>query len=277
MREAYIDLSAQQLEVLCSTLDLGLPAGLEPGLLEGRPDAVRDHLQAQAVSDLVARQVLTGPEDDRRVDPAVDDVLRTVAAPGLLLIATLEAGGVAETRFYAVSPDLGVEQAPLSSTLHRFTPFVPSEVLERALRFVDLRPHDALPVDGFRVPASVLDTVDRAVLDGDEGEAAEVLAASGVDVEAASAYLRVAAGDARTVSITVFYRPTETEVAGGSMLWLDGGLDGLWVVETIEDGDDGHGQGDDPMVALQPSTGRDVAREVLSYLPPPFAQPPLAR
>lgn len=274
MRDAYIELSADQMDALCASLGLPLPTGLEPGLLEGRPEAVRDYLQAQAIEDLVARKVMTRPEDGGRIEDAVADVLRVAAEPGLLVVATAERDGVAETRFYAVAPDLGVEQAPLSSELHRFTPFAPSEVLKRALRFVDLRPHEALDVEGFRLRTSVLDQVGELLLDGQDEVAAALLAEHAIAGEAAEAFLKVAAGAPRTVSVTIFYRPSETEVAGGSLLWLDGGLDGLWVAEAVEDQDEDDGVDDDPVVDLRPSTGHEVARELLSYLPSPFAGPP---
>jgi hypothetical protein len=261
--------------VISGALGLALPVGFEPDLLLGRPDVVRDHLRAEAVAELLDRRILARGEGPDEVDGSVAAVVRVAAEPGLLLVATVESAGVAETHYFAVNPDLGVEEAPLSSSLHRFTPFPASEVLKRALRFCDLRPHELPDVTSFRLRTSALEAVGQAVLDGQSEEAVGILDGAGVDAATASAFLAVVSGAQRTVSMTVFYRPSDDEVAGGSLTWLDGGLDGLWIAEAVEsDGLVGFGEPeDDPLVDLLPSTGHEVARELLAYLPPAFVGP----
>lgn len=272
VREPHVDLSADQIDILCDLLDVARPAGIDPERLAGAPTAVREYLQAHAIDELRDRRILAGEGPDAMVDEAVATVLRATGAPGLLLVASVEVDGVAESRFYAADPELAVEEAPIAADIYRFIPFPPRELLRRAVRFADLRPHDEPDVEGFQVASSVLDAVGEAVINGGVEEAERLLQASGAPAASAAAFAATASGVPRTVSVTIMYRPSEDKVAGGSLTWLDGGLDGLWVAEPVEADE----LAEDPMVELAPSTGRAVARELLSYLPPAFANPSAA-
>ena len=83
---------------------------------------------------------------------------------------------------------------------------------------------------------------------------------------AAAAFVAAVGASPRTVSVTVFYRPEADKVAGGSLTWIDAGLDGLWCTEPVDD----DASVEDTTVELRPDTGTAVARELLSYPKPCF-------
>ena len=271
MRDTSLDLTTEELAVLGELTGAGTPAGFDETLLTEMPDVVRTYRLEAAEKTLRERRIIVdGAGGGAEVDDAVATVLRGAASPGLLVVAMVEAGGIVETRFYTVDPDLGIEQQPIAPGLYRFIPFPAEEVLRRALRFADLRPHEQPTVAAFEVSASTLEAAGELIADGEDDAADGLLAAAGADADAAAAFVAAVGGSPRTVSVTVFYRPEPDTVAGGSLTWIDAGLDGLWCTEPVED----DAPVEDPTVELRPDTGTAVARELLSYLPSAYSDPP---
>jgi hypothetical protein len=271
VRDTSLDLTAEELVVLSELTGAGTPAGFDEVLLAEMPEAVRAYRLETAERTLRDRRIIVdGAGGGAEVDDAVATVLRGAASPGLLVVAMVEADGIVETRFYTVDPDLGIEQQPIAPGLYRFIPFPAEEVLRRALRFADLRPHEQPTVAAFKVAASTLEAAGELIANGEDEAAAELLAAAGADSDAAAAFVAAVGASPRTVSVTVFYRPEADKVAGGSLTWIDAGLDGLWCTEPVDD----DASVEDTTVELRPDTGTAVARELLSYLPPAFSEPP---
>ena len=82
--DASIDFSVEELVALVGVLDLGPIPGLGEEPLGGLDESQREIVVASAIRSLVARRAVAVDEDRVEVAEPVADLVRVLAAPGLL-------------------------------------------------------------------------------------------------------------------------------------------------------------------------------------------------
>lgn len=271
--ETYIDFTSEEVLVLCELLALEPPPGLGADSLSDL--ALGDNeeiLRAAAMKSMSARGVVT----DGVVVDAVQEVMRTACNPGVMASASIEVDNIVETRFLAAMPEISVEHQGLSISLHRFIPFATRDLLTRVLRFVDLRPYEPEQDISFTMLDETLDQVSEALDSHDHEAAHEILMAEGVDEAAARSFVIALTMRHSSASITILHRPEDEQVVGGSLTWIDAGVSGLWVTELQVDDDDGETEvvddADQVKLEVGLTSAKDVATELLSYLPEAFRE-----
>jgi hypothetical protein len=264
--EPSIDFTTEEVLTACDVAGLPRPVGLVDAMSDV-PEEVQAYLRTSARESLTVRGVLAGSDGEQPViAEAVATLLEVAGAPGLLCIVAVEQEGIVETRFFAASPDLGVEHLALATTLHRFVIFPTRDLLARVLRFVDLRPADAPDALSFVVPVSVLERVGEAAEAYEDERAGQLLAEAGASPTDAVTFIEALRAKRSTINVTILHKPTEQTVEGGALTWLDAGMNGLWISEPADD---------DATVEIKPVDAKTISGELLSYLPGAFALKPL--
>lgn len=260
--ELSVDFTTEELLLLAERCGVEPPAGLTAGDTLQLPAEYRQAIREQAEGALRARRVLG--EDGTEPVEAVVTLLSVLGRPALLTTASIEQGGVVETRFYASNPDLAVEHRSLATSVHRLLPFATRDLLSRVLGFVDLRPVEPPAVPALVATVATLEACSTKVAEHDHHAAVAVLTQAGAPSVTAEAFVEALKAKRASASVTILYRPEDDKVAGGQLTWIDAGLRGLWVSEATE--------GD--RLEVIPRPAEEIAKELLSYLPQPFSEPP---
>jgi hypothetical protein len=204
-----------------------------------RAEAERGALLDEGLRGLASRRDGAG-ETERSLAPAV---LGLAASPALAVAAERRAADRRETSLFLARPGLAVEQTATDAG-YRFEPLPTSELIERLLGMLALRPLDAPDGDELTLRETDLDAVDRG-----DARFAEGLAAA---ARAADCHLRC-------------LYPSDGRILGGELSWLGDESTGYWLVEPGNDG----GNGAVPLDTLRvrPVAGEELLTELLSYLP----------
>lgn len=152
MQDVSVDLTLDEVSVLCATLGLELPVGVAADEFE-MPEEITARLEAAARSSLAARGILDATQG-AAVNEAVATLLDLAAKPGLIVAVEAQRDGVIDLRFLLCDVDLGVEVSAFAPSAYRLTPFVTRDVMHRVIRATDLRPADVprvVPVAVTRV------------------------------------------------------------------------------------------------------------------------------
>lgn len=265
--EVWIDFTTEELLVLAELLEFDAPPGAGADGLHELAVAGNDELMRQAaVRSLEARKVLM---DGQVVDP-ISEVMSVLCNPGLLVAASVEQDGVVDTRFLGVMPEIAVEHQGLSVSLHRLTPFASRDLMSRILQFSNLRPYVADSEVSFVVDEEVLDRAAGALDDNDHVGAEKLLSDSGIAESDARTFVYALTMKHSSASIAVLHRPEDDRVEGGALTWIDAGIAGLWLTELA--GETGQLESASEKLEIRRVNARDLAAELLSYLPDAFAE-----
>lgn len=251
--ESTIGLSAEELAVLARAAALPLVPLLRYDPLDALGSADRPGVEASTGRRL---------RDDGIIEPSgavaepVRALLELLAAPYLVGRVELARDGMLLEWHYACTPDAAVEAVELEEQVWRFSAFPVGELVDRMCTLVGLaeRPWvESGPVD---VLPELMAEV-SALLGRDETppaeEVAAMLARGGADPAAATALARALLAPGVGASVTLLYQPSDHQLAGGKLDWLDTGESGLWLVPLPD-------QVEDPV-------GTDPASEALEALP----------
>lgn len=231
VHEAVLDLSVAEASLLADVLGVAPP----PGLVDpDDDDDVAAPARVAVAPGLVERRIL---DNEGTVAAPVADLLTAVGCPHLVARAVHEVDGVAETRSFAVRPEMAVEQRGLTGDVVRFTPFHPAELVERIMAFVSDAGGDEVSAGSamvsFECPVAVIEQLFQAAGDP-EADRVNLLEAAGVDSGAAEAFAAAVVQKQATNSVTILHRPADHEVIGVDLTWMDSGAAGLWLTEPVD-------------------------------------------
>lgn len=190
--------------------------------------------------DVPAAEADRAAETDRSLAPAV---LYLAASPALAVAAERRAAEGRETSLFLARPGLAVEQTPTDAG-YRFEPLPTSELVERLLGLLALRPLDAPDGDELTLRETDLDAADRGDTRFDEGLAAAARAAG--------------------CHVRCLY-PSDGRVVGGELSWFGDESTGYWLVEPGNAG--GNGAAPSDTLRVRPVAGEELLNELMSYLP----------
>jgi hypothetical protein len=266
--ETSIEFTEDELVAITELAGIGLPAGL--GDMEDMPDEVRQFLNNRGRTSLEERGIII----DGTVNESVVDLLTVAAEPGIICSCAVEHDQIVDTTFLLAVPDLAVEHSAPAATVHRFTPFLPRDLMARLLRLVDLRPAQPAPVKGFSAPVLAVETASALALDSSLDDARAILIDAGVAEDSAAGFVESMRSRHSTALVTILHKPEAELVAGGQLTWIDCGLAGLWKIESPEsDPTDFDDQDGTTMIDVEPVHAETLAAELLSYLPEAFEGP----
>jgi hypothetical protein len=267
--EPSIDFSIEELVALAEMLELrGLPGlGAEP--LEHLEPEFREPVLASARRALVARRFLIPTEEGGfEVARVVAHIVARTARSGIQIRALYEEPGRVETRWFAAEPDLAIEHGVAIGTVQRLIPFRTEQLLARVLEFCAIATRPSNDAAAFSVDPTSVSAAIEAIADGNASGAVAILVAGGADERSAGAFVEALGHRVSSASVTILHRPTEAVVAGGELTWLDCGDHGLWSTPALGDepgASDDSGEGSPVVIA--PTTAKEIAEELLSYLP----------
>lgn len=256
---ATLDLSLEEVVLLAESAACQVPAPVRSEVEHATAQPGWSHRLDAASRGLAARHFV-GP--DGAPVASISQMLRLFDQP--LVIAQIEfefEQSVFEFHLCA-DEEVGGECARLSSGLFRFSVFPVEQFPGRLVVRSGLmaRPHEE---GSFTTPAEAL----VAVLGGPvEHEEQVRLLCNGeaVDGEAVARFVEAIASRIFTTSMTVLFSPEPDVLEGGSLSWVDGGLQGLW---RIPDSDEIDG---DPKqtLSIRAVTSEEILAEIESYLTP---------
>lgn len=267
--EVFIEMTAEELVVLCEAGGIGLPVSFDDAPLGHLTESRVALAKNNAERSLVARRALV-IQDDGSTKPieAIATILEVAASPGIVGLVTIERmeDDDLDVRTLAVLPDLGVEIRKVGSNLHRLTPFAPEDLVARIVRLLDLRSLDIAEQVSFSASFTALETCGDAVESGgSEGTSAGVAAlrADGVDSRAAELFVDALTVRRGSTQIAIFHKPTDTTMQGGTLSFIDAGFGGYWQTEPLET-DNGKRA---TVTAVDAST---LAKQLMEFLPEAF-------
>lgn len=259
MSEAFVDLTYDEIQVLCEIL--GLPAPL--GVLEDEieyPEQIVNRLRATARASLEARRIVTPRADGADVNDAVATILDLAATPSIITSIELQRSVEVELRFLLCDEQLGVEVAAIAPSAYRFTPFVTRDLTARVTRITDLRPADVADIAPVTLSPSDLERAVE-VADVDLVGACDLLQTLGVPEASAQVLAEALAERKASITVTTLHKPSDELLEGGTVSWIDTGLRGNWLSETPDDAID------DESLQLRPVAAKAIIDELISYLP----------
>jgi EspG family len=268
-KDVFIEMTTEEIVVLCEAGGLGLPISLGDEPLGHLPESRVFLAKANATRSLVARRALEVDEaGENRPIEAIRTILEVSSTPGIVGLVTLETveDEDLDVRTLAVMPELGVELRKVGTNLHRLTPFAPEDLVARIIRLLDLRPAGPVTPLSFTASFDALETCGEAVEEGGaEGIAAGIaaLTANGVPAETAQVFVDALTIRRGSAQIAVFHKPTDTTMEGGTLSFIDGGMAGYWQTDA---GEEGSGR----IATVSTVDASSLARQMLEFLPDAF-------
>ncbi len=270
--DVFIELTTEEIVVLCEAADLGLPISLADEPLGHLADSRVALAKSNAHRSLVARRALQA-EDDGVVRPieAIRTMLEVASSPGIIGLVTIELIDEEDidVRTLAVLPELGVEARKVGSNLHRFTPFAPEDLVARVIRLLDLRP-TSVPTDvSFNATFGALERCGAIVEEAGNNsldDAISALTTDGVPSESAAIFVEALSVRRGSTQIALFHKPTDTTMEGGSLSFIDAGLAGYWQTDALESGDPSK------VAKITSVDAQSLAKQVIDFLPEAFGE-----
>jgi hypothetical protein len=270
--DVFIELTTEELVVLCEAGGIGLPVSLGDEPLGHLTESRTSMAKVNAQRSLIARRALH-EDENATLKPieAIATILEVSATPGIVGLVTREEVDAEDldVRTYAVMPELGVELRKVGTNLHRLTPFAPEDLVARIVRLLDLRPSGSALPHTFTATFGALETCGELVEnEGAEGALAGVqtLVTDGVPTETAQAFVDALTVRRGSAQIAVFHKPTDTTMEGGTLSFIDAGMAGYWQTESVE-------------ASLAPKSARvtsvdaqSLAKQVIDFLPDAFGE-----
>jgi hypothetical protein len=268
--DIFIELTTEEIVVLCEAGGLGLPISLADEPLGNLTESRAALAKANAHRSLVARRAMAAEEDGViRPIEAIRTILEVASSPGIIGLVTVELIDEEDidVRTLAVLPELGVEARKVGTNLHRFTPFAPEDLVARIIRLLDLRPSGipanvtfnatfgALEQCGEIVEAAGNDSLDAAVA---------ALVGDGVATDAAEIFVEALSVRRGSTQIALFHKPNDTVMEGGSLSFIDAGLAGYWQTDALEPGDA------NKTAKITSVDAQSLAKQVIDFLPEAF-------
>jgi hypothetical protein len=270
--DVFIELTTEEIVVLCEAAELGLPISLADEPLGHLADSRVALAKSNAQRSLVARRAMQA-EDDGVVRPieAIRTILEVASSPGIIGLVTIELIDEEDidVRTLAVLPELGVEARKVGSNLHRFTPFAPEDLVARVIRLLDLRP-TSVPTDvSFNATFGALERCGAIVEEAGSDsldDAISALTADGVPQEFAAIFVEALSVRRGSTQIALFHKPTDTTMEGGSLSFIDAGLAGYWQTDALESGDPSK------VAKITSVDAQSLAKQVIDFLPEAFGE-----
>lgn len=265
MIEVGVEFTQHELGVLANLLELPTAAGIENNPIDELTDEVRTFVVESVLGSLEARQVVSRTGDRVDVAEPIKVIVSAASMPGLVTIVSRQVDTIVDTTFLSVTPDLGVEVSSVAHTVYRLTPFAPSDLLARVLKLSDLHPMSrVVEAEALEVEQSALDSCAEHLVAGNDSSALEAL---GGPADAAEAFLRALKAKRSSSQVTILHKPGDGRIEGGAIAWLDGGLRGVWTMESVEQGQEPTG-----VIRIANIDAADIAKELFSYLPTAFSE-----
>ncbi|CAB4788356.1 unannotated protein [freshwater metagenome] len=256
---ATLDLSLEEVVLLAESAEIEVPAPIRSEVEDAKMLPGWSHRLDAAGRGLAARHFV---DADGVPSEAVSQMLNLFDQP--LIIGQIEfefEQSVFEFHLCA-DEEVGGECVQLSSGLFRFSVFPVEQFPGRLVVRSGLmaRPHEE---GSFTTPAEAL----VAILGGpvEPEEQVRLLCDGGAaDEKMVARFVDAIASRISSTSMTVLFSPSPDTIEGGSLSWIDGGLQGLW---RIPDADEIDG---DPKQALliRAATSEGILAEIESYLTP---------
>jgi hypothetical protein len=270
--DIFIELTTEEVVVLCEAGGLGLPISLPDEPLGHLPESRVVLAKSNAQRSLIARRAMQAEEDGVvRPIEAIRTILEVASSPGIIGLVTTELVEEEDidVRTLSVLPELGVEARKVGTNLHRFTPFAPEDLVARIIRLLDLRPSGVPASLTFGATFSALERCGEIVEEaGNESldEAVRVLTEDGVPIESAQVFVEALSVRRGSTQIALFHKPADDVMEGGSLSFIDAGLAGYWQTDAL-----------DPNLADKKATitsvdAQSLARQVIDFLPDAFGE-----
>lgn len=268
--DIFIELTTEEIVVLCEAGGLGLPISLADEPLGHLTESRAALAKSNAQRSLVARRAMQTEEDGvTRPIEAIRTILEVASAPGIIGLVTVELIDEEDidVRTLAVLPELGVEARKVGTNLHRFTPFAPEDLVARIIRLLDLRPSGIPTNVTFEATFGALERCGEIVEEAGNDSldaAVAVLVADGIAADSAEIFVEALSVRRGSTQIALFHKPSDTLMEGGSLSFIDAGLAGYWQTDALEPGDA------NKTAKITSVDAQSLAKQVIDFLPEAF-------
>lgn len=250
-----IAFTVDELAAIASLLNLPFFPGVADPSDSDANEQPGDAAVAAGSRSLLARRVVEIVDSDEgtlRINQPFAALFEVVLDPEVVLRARVQEPDALHERTYYAHRLITVEQAG-DAAIHEFAAFAPEILLPSIFTFVAATETAVAEDDrAYQVTRQQLEQLEDIAASG-ELDPARAIAPNAEQFADAMAHWQ------RTCEIICLQRQGEM-LAGGTLLWVDGGDRGLWVVEPAE------GAGEDQLT-VRPTTLAALQTELVSYFP----------
>lgn len=261
---ATLDLSLEEVVLLSESAGYEVPAPIRSEVEDAKMLPGWSHRLDAAGRGLAARHFV---DADGVPSAAVSQMLNLFDQP--LIIAQIEFEFEQSVFAFHLCADeeVGGECVELSSGLFRFSVFPVEQFPGRLVVRSGLmaRPHEE---GSFTTPAESLVAVLGEPVERDE-QVRILHDGESTEESVVARFVDAMASRISSTSITVLFSPAPGTLEGGSLSWIDGGMQGLW---RIPESDEIDGDPKQPLV-IGAASSEEILAEIESYLTPSSETP----